>query len=367
VTKRRFAVTWWVLVWLVGLTVTAGCQSNQPVAQSQIRTVQVETVKTGPLTLYEEYGGRLSPFEEVNVAATIGGRVEQVFFDTGQVVSKGQTLFTLKTEAQIVNQAQAAVDQAQLQFNYAQDLYTKTQVLFTSGAVSQQELDRVTKDYNSAQVQLESARNNLNLVSSPAGGSNLAVLAPISGTVAACNIKAGEMTSASVPAFTIIDPREVNLEIMVSDKKIGSLSKGQALTVKIDGREDVEIQGLVDMICPNVDPRTKLFTVKIVFPQPVQSMSPGMIARVLVPVESKADVQQVKNQAVVVEQGVTMVYTADNGVVKKKAVKTGIATADRTEIVDGLESGEQVIMEGQHLLQNGDQVKVVPVGEEPGQ
>lgn len=362
--SKQFILSLVVLTGLVSLVAVAGCQTSSPAPTRQTRMVQVETVTSGPITVYEEYGGRLSPLEEVNVAATIGGRIEQVFFDTGQVVSKGQTLFTLKTDAQIVNQAQAAVDQAQLQFNYAKDLLAKTQVLFTNGAVSQQELDRVTRDYNSAQVQLDSARNNLSLVSSSASGSNLAVAAPISGTISACNIKPGEMTSASAPAFTIIDPREVNLEIMVSDKKVKNIYKGQMLRVRVDSGGPSEIQGLVDMISPNVDPRTKLFAVKMIFPSPLEKLSPGLMARVLVPVESKENVRQVKNRAIVVEQGVTMVYTADNGVVNKKVVKTGIAAADQTEILEGLENGEQVILEGQHLLQMGDQVKVVITGEE---
>lgn len=350
-----------LMLYLVTVT---GCSTNTAKMEDRIKNVRVEKAVIASITVNEEYAGRLMPREEVNVASTISGRVDKVFFDVGQLVKKGQTLFTLKADAQQTNQAEAAVNQAQLQYNYARDLYEKTQVLYSNGAVSKQELDKVEKDYQSALVQLNSARDNLNLINnngvSQAGTTgNAVVIAPISGIISACNISSGEMTAASVVAFTIINPEVMYVEINVSDKNIKKLVKDQKLKVGIDAVNNSEIEGLVDRISPNVDPKTKLYTVRIVLPQPNDKISAGMIAKVLVPIENKDQALQVPNQAVVVEQGATMVYTVQDGIVKKKAVKTGIATEKVTEIIDNLKAGDEVINEGQHLLLEGDKVNVL--------
>jgi RND family efflux transporter MFP subunit len=345
------------------LVTIIGCGSNTVKVEARIKNVKVEKAITAPIAVNEEYAGRLMPLEEVNVASTISGRVEKVFFDVGQVINKGQTLFTLKVDGQQINQAEAAVNQAQLEYNYVRDLYEKTKVLYSSGAVAKQELDRIEKDYQSALVQINSANENLNLINnngvSAGTTGNSVITAPISGIISACHVSPGEMTSASVVAFTIIDPKMMYIEIYVSDKKINKLVKGQKLKVIIDAVNDGELEGMVDRTSPNVDPKNKLYTVRIIFSQPTDKMIAGMIAKVLVPIENKDQALQVPNLAVVVEQGAAMVYTVENGTVKKKAVETGIITEKATEILDNLKVGDDVIMGGQHLLQDGDKVNIV--------
>lgn len=351
------------LSFLMYLVTITGCSTNTAKTEARIKNVKVEKAVTAPITVNEEYAGRLMPVEEVNVASTISGRVENVFFDVGQLVNKGQTLFTLKADAQQINQAEAAVNQAQLQYNYARDLYEKTQVLYSNGAVSKQELDRVEKDYQSTLVGLISASDNLKLINNGASQtgatSNTIVSAPISGVVSACNVSPGEMTSASAVAFIIIDPAEMYVEIYVSDNKIKKLMKGQKIKVSVDALNSGVLEGLVDRISPNVDPKTKLYTVRITFSQPVDKMTSGMIAKVMVPIENNDQALQIPNQAVVMEQGVAIVYTVKDGVVKKKSVKTGITTEKVTEILENLQVGEEVIVGGQHLLQEGDKVIVI--------
>jgi RND family efflux transporter MFP subunit len=344
------------------LVTIMGCSTNGVKVENRVKNVKVEKAIMAPIAVNEAYAGRLMPVEEVNVASTIAGRVDRVFFDVGQVINKGQTLFTLKADAQQINQAEAAVNQAQLQYDYARDLYEKTQVLHSSGAIAKQELDKIEKEYQSSLVQLNSARENFHLINNNGTLSgttgNTVVTAPISGIISACHVSPGEMTSPSAAAFTIIDPQIMYIEIYVSDKKINKLVKGQKLKVIIDAVNDGELEGVVDRTSPNVDPKTKLYTVRIVFSQPTDKMIAGMIAKVLVPIETKNQALQVPNLAVVVEQGAAMVYTVENGTVKKKAVKTGIITEKATEILDNLQAGDDVIMGGQHLLQEGDKIRI---------
>lgn len=359
--KAKPAAALFILMLICSITLS-GCSHAVVKTEASIRNVSVEKAVIKPISVNEEYAGRITPSQEINVASTISGRVDKVFFDVGQAVNKGQTLFTLQVDAQQTNAAEAAVKQAQLQSDYAQNLYEKTKSLFSNGAVSQQELDNVEKEYNSALVQLNSARDNLALItgsSSTGSAVNSVITAPISGIISVCNVDPGEMTSTSTAAFTIIDPKDMYIEINVSDKNISMLAKDQKLKVVIDALNKAQIEGRVDRISPNVDPKTKLYTVRIVLSQANEKISAGMFARVFVPIEYKAKALQIPNQALVVEQGADIVYTVEKGIIKKRVVKIGIAAENGTEITGNLKAGDDVVIDGQQLLQEGDKVHVV--------
>ncbi len=342
------------------LTVAAGCSSNTEKVGPKIRNVQVKKAVIGAISINEEYAGTVKPLQEVNVASTIGGRVEKVYYDVGDSVKQGEVLFTLKADAQQVTSAEAGLSQAQLQYNYARDNYQRMKALFDQGAISQQALDEAETNCQSAQVTLNNARENLGLVSNNAGGrGNLTVTAPISGIISACNIDAGEMTSASVTAFTIMKPDAMYVEIGVSDQVIKKIIHGQKLKVIINAMENTAIDGWVDQISPNADALTKLYKVRIILPQAEPKISAGMIAKVMIPVEQKPEVLQVPNQAIVVEQGKSMVYTVANDTVHKKNVQTGIASETMTEITGNLNKDDLIVIEGQHLLQEGEKVHIV--------
>lgn len=358
--KRAYAAA--ILAWLLCiLTAAAGCGSDKVTVDQKIRSVRVEKARVAAISLNEEYAGTVKPLEEVNVASTIGGRVEKVYYDVGQTVNQGAVLFTLKADAQQTTAAEAAVNQAQLNYDYARDYYNRLKGIFDQGGASQQDLDKADTECQSALVELNSAKENLNLVTNNSPGNtrgNLVVTAPISGTVSACNIHEGEMTSAQVAAYTIMKPGDMYVEIGVSDRVIGKISNGQKLQVMIDARDNTKIDGKVDRIDPNVDARTKLYNVRIILPQP-EKITAGMIAKVAVPADQKAQALQIPNQAIVVEEGKSVVYTAVKGVVKKKIVRTGIETETVTEITDNLKSGDFVIIEGQHLLQEAEKIKPI--------
>ena len=84
-----------------------------------------------------------------------------------------------------------------------------------------------------------------------------------------------------------------------------------------------------------------------------------MFARVSFPVEDRANVLVVPNNAIVTETGVDYVYSVVDGTVKKAAVETGAATDAVTEITSGLRDGTLVVTEGQTFLNDGQKVRPV--------
>jgi multidrug efflux pump subunit AcrA (membrane-fusion protein) len=390
----------------------AGCAPAKQASREAPRSVTVVRVRRQGITITREYAARIKAREEIVISSKISGRVLATRADVGQPVRKGQVLFTLEAkdfDAQYrqaravlesaranltrtsdsslssqVLQAQSAVRQAQVQYDEAKDFYGRTQKMFDDGTVARQQLDSAQARFQSAEIALATAKDNLSLIQEKGGPQstgvastqveqaqaaldlaqsqldNTVVTSPITGTVAARNVDAGELVSSSVPAFVVIDTSTVSAEASVSQDTVEKIRIGETVTVSVDTQDKTSrIQGVVDTISPAADPRSQGYLIKVAVRNAGGSLRPGMFARASFPIEERADVLVVPNSAVVTETGVDYVYAVMDGVVNKKAVETGIATDTVTEITSGLEDGTPVVTEGQTFLNDGQKVRPV--------
>jgi HlyD family secretion protein len=376
------------------------------------RSVTVAPAHRQAILITQEYAARIKAREEVVVSAKISGRVSSTRADVGQQVRKGQVLFTLEArdyDAQYrqakaalesaranltrtsdsslslqVLQARSAVRQAQVQYDEARDFFNRTQKMFDDGTVARQQLDSAQAKYQSAEIALSTARDNLSLIQEKGGPQstgvattqveqaqaaldlaksqldNAVITSPLAGTVAARNVDAGELVSSAVPAFVVIDTSSVSAEASVPQDMVEKIHVGESVTVSVDaGDAPRRLQGVVDTISPAVDPRSQGYLIKVRVGNPGGDLRPGMFARVSFPVEDRAGVLVVPNSAIVTETGVDYVYTVVDGVVRKKPVETGISTDAVTEISSGLTEGTMVVTEGQTFLNDGQKVRPV--------
>jgi multidrug efflux pump subunit AcrA (membrane-fusion protein) len=392
--------------------VLAGCTPAKQTSQEAPRTVRVVAARRQALSITQEYAARIKAHEEVVVSSKISGRVASTRVDVGQQVRKGQVLFTLEAEdfdaqyrqakavlesaranltrtsdsslsAQVL-QAQSAVSQARVQYDEAKDIFDRTKKMFDDGTVTRQQLDSAQARYHSAEIDLSTAKDNLSLIQDKGGPQSTGVAStqveqaqaaldlaqsqldstvissPITGTVAARNVDAGELVSSSVPSFVIIDTSTVSAEASVSQDMVEKIHLGETVTVTIDTADKPEgIPGAVDTISPAADPRSQGYLIKVAVRNKGGDLRPGMFARMSFPVEDRANVLVVPNNAIVTETGVDYVYAVVDGVVKKKAVETGVSTDAVTEITSGLEEKTLVITEGQTFLNDGQKVRPV--------
>lgn len=400
-----------VIIQILLVSMLAGCGGNSGTQTVQARNVKVAKASISSIGVEVEYPGKLKPAEEIIASPKIGGRVESVNFDVGKSVKKGDILFTLeKKEAQAqynqskaaldsakaslvrasdssisqqVIQAQAAVDQAQVQYDDAKTYYDKTRDLYDSVKVSKQELDNAESKMKNASIQLDTAKKNLDLLKSKIAPQsvnvastqveqakaatelaslqldNTIIISPISGTVSVKNIDVGEVVGSGNPAITVIDDMNLIAEVNVPDKMIDKIRNGQVVKVKANISEDKTIEGVVDSISPNTDPRMQNYIVKIKIDNSSKELKPGMFAGIKFTVENRSNILTVQNEALVTENGVQYVYLVSGNKIKKIPVETGIADNNKTEIVKSLKEGDSVVIEGQNFLNDGDQINIV--------
>lgn len=399
-----------ILIATISLLPLVGCSKNQEETQS-IKNVKVTEVKKASISIAVEYAGKVTALEEVTIASKLPGKVEVVKADVGSEVQNGDLLFSLDTKsanaqlsqskaavdnaranlvrttdssiAQQVTQLEAATQQAQLQYEDAKRSYERVQQLYLAEAVAKQQLEDAETYLKNAEVQLNSAKDNLKILKQKAAPqtaaiasaqlgqaqaayesafiqvSDSAVTTPITGVVSMRNIDEGEFVGSGIPAFTVINTKTVLITISVPDTVIGKLHTGEQVPIKITALSKSEFTGIIDTISPAADPKTQAYTVKLRLENPDNLVKPGMLAKALLPLESKEGIIVIPNEAILVEDAIQYVFLVEAGKVKKVSVSTGLSNDKITEVTAGLSEGAAIITEGQSFLNDGEKVSIV--------
>jgi multidrug efflux pump subunit AcrA (membrane-fusion protein) len=283
---------------------------------------------------------------------------------------------------QQIAQLESAFNQAQANFKNAEENYNRMKNLLEQGAVSKQQFEGAELQYKVAKEQFESARTQLTLTmektapesifaaeaqvnqakaalsAARAALDNTLITAPIDGTVGFINARVGQMLSPGMTVVTVGDLKKAEIEINVTEDRISALHIGQEAEVTVDSAGLPAIKGEIVSISPFKDPRTQVYPVKIQVPNDSGLLKSGMFARVKLIVGFHQKVVTVPEDAVVSYDGNRLVYTVEKNVAKARQVETGAASMGKIIITKGLSAGQQIVVEGQDLLQDGVKVSV---------
>jgi len=232
--------------------------------------------------------------------------------------------------------------------------------------------DAVQSAYDNAEKQLESAEANLvgtkkraelqiaaaqgQLDSVQAQLDNTAITAPISGTVNRKYIEVGEMAIAGNPVAEIVNTRNIEIELCLSEFDIGKIFIGQKAEISLAAYPDEKFIGKVCYVSSVANPVSKKFPVKIQLENTDGKIKAGMVANIKIIINQQKDVLVVPKSAVFKEKGVEKIYVVENSKVKTKIIKTEVIAEDKLKVVGGLSAEEEVIINGNYDLENGDLV-----------
>ena len=370
--------------------VFTGCKEKQP--ESVRATASVVTASRASLANTLTVAGEFLPYQEVELHAKVAGYIRQINVDIGDKVKQGQVLATLdvpELQAQVlgaqagVRQTQAEIvrstnDVARAKANYAALHSAAERLQHASearpGLVAQQELDDAQAKDQAAAAQVDAAKSTLTAMQQQLGVSQAQqqqvstmadysrITAPFSGVITwryadtGALIQAGTSNAGSAPVVKIADISTLRLRLPVPESLASYVRDGDTATIYIDAL-DRTMTGKVARSTDALDPATRTMQVEVDVPNRDGTLTPGMYAEVTLNVKRTGNALVVPVQAVDRDgpQPVITVLNAQNRV-EKRIVKTGVATANRVEILSGLHDGEQVIVANQSSFQPGELV-----------
>ena len=339
--------------------------------------VGVITVQTRPVGLVTELPGRLEASRVAQVRARAAGILQKRLFAEGSDVRAGQPLFKIDpTSLQAsVSAAQATLARAQATLTQASAQAERYKPLLEANAISKQDYINAVAAQKTAEADVAAARANLQT-----GQINLGyatVTAPISGRIGRALVTEGALVgqgeATQLAVIQQIDPMYVNFtqsttEVLALRRALDSgkfrradgSDAGDVRIVLEDGSVFAE-PGRLLFSDLSVDPTSGQITLRAEVPNRRGILLPGMYVRVRIEQAETPSGIVVPQQAV--QRGSTgdsvMVVAAD-GKVAPRPVKVGTAQGGDWVILDGVKSGEMVMVDGFQKLRGAAPVKPVP-------
>ncbi len=326
--------------------------SKDAAKEETLPVVKVATVTARTVDQNGNYTATVEPELLNNISSSMPNRIKQILVDEGQYVSAGQRVVVLDDVNTFSYESQ--VDNARANLHNVQLNYDRAVELYKIGGGTKQNVDAM-------EIQLVNAKNALATAERTLrhARENTVLTSPISGVVTARNYDPGDLTG-NLPILTVARTQPVKVVINVSEGDLPHVRKGMPAVIKFDTYGDEEFSGTVTTIMPTVDAQSRTFGVEVTMPNANNKILPGMFGRVTLNL-GKADRVVVPDKAVIKQTGsgdhYVYVYN-QNGTVSFNKVELGQRLGDSYELISGVESGSQVVINGQSRLANGVKVQV---------
>jgi membrane fusion protein, multidrug efflux system len=349
--------------------VAAGCsrKSSEP-GFGEREAVPVLVAKAIQTTVATQVRaiGRVEAYSTVDIKAQIDGQVTQVNFHEGQIVKKGDLLFTIDPrpfEASL-RQAQANLAKDQAQANQASADEQRYTFLLKQGVGSQQQYDQAhaTAEADKAavaadQAAVQTARLNLAYTT---------IRAPIEGRTGNLLVHAGNLVKANADTAMVVinqvNPVYVDFSIpedRLADVRRYMQERQLPVHVSVPGQKRVHEDGVLSFIDNSVDQKTGTIMLKGLFNNQDGVLWPGQFVDTTLILNERADTVVVPSQAVQTGLDGSYVFVVDKQMkAETRPVTTGESSNGHTVIERGVKAGETVVTDGQLRLVPGMQVTI---------
>ena len=341
---------WMALVGIIGMLGAA------PVSAQQAVPVIVKAVVTDHFVDRVEALGTLRANETVVLTATVSEIVTDVHFEDGQRVKAGSILVEMTNEEEhaLIEEERSTVAEAKKQ-------YDRLRPLVQRGAASIALLDQRRREYETAKARLRAIESKLQ---------DRLIIAPFAGVVGLRNISTGALIEPGDVITTLDDDSVMKLDFTVPSIHLASLKIGLPMVATSPAFPGQQFEGIVASINSRIDPVTRAIVVRAILSNPKRLLKPGLLMQVTL-LKNPRDVLVIPEEALIPSGRENHVLVVDRSaeppVAQSRQVTTGGRRPGEVEIIDGLEAGEFVVVDGTFRARPGQPVTVIAVdsGDEP--
>jgi membrane fusion protein (multidrug efflux system) len=382
---RRRARIIIIIGMITGYLVLSGCGKKSTTgaqAPGALPEVGIVVVQPQRAALTTELPGRTSAYLIAEVRPQVGGIIQKRLFTEGADVKEGEVLYQIDPASYLAayNSAKAALARAEANLNPVRLKAGRYAELVKINAVSQQDYDdanaalkQAEADVEAGKAAVETARINLAYTK---------VTAPISGRIGRSSVTNGALVTASQSAAmaTIQQLSPMYVDVTQSSSELLRLKQNLAsgllrsngatqanVKLLLEDGSSYPLPGTLKFSEVTVDQSTGSITLRAIFPNPKQTLLPGMFVRAVVEEGVNEHAILVPQRGVSRDQGgnATVMVVGNEEKVEPRVIKVLRTVGENWLVSEGLKTGDRVILEGLQKARPGAPVKAVPFGNKP--
>ncbi|MBO6178338.1 MAG: efflux RND transporter periplasmic adaptor subunit [Selenomonadaceae bacterium] len=377
---------------------------QSPVKKQQMKQskplVQVEKIERADMMRHINLSGQTVAEHAVTLAPKYAGRVSEVRVKLGDTVKAGDILLIQDTgdldisvmetqasaEGAVAEELVAAATydanyyKAKSDYELERDQYTRTEYLFSIGAISRDTLDSAKQEYLSKKAAFEVLENQVkegrdaasvlskryaaeklrhNVSALKKQRDDLILRAPIDGMISYRKAEVGEIITAGSKVISIVDGRNIYVDCTLSESDAAILKTGDSVPITIDAMGKTYPARII-YVSPAMDDTAKTYTVRLdLLNDEGGEIKTGLFARGHIDILQRENTLFVPKEAVFYKNGkpVIFVINEDNGA-EERQVTIGLLNDTHEEILSGLNAGESVALNNQDKLSTGTRVDI---------
>lgn len=355
---------------VLAVLVVVGLPAAGARAQDGPARVEVDAVRTEPLTQTMPVLGRIVTRQQGPVAARVPGLVDRVAVEVGDRVKEGDPLVWLDDEPLSFERdlaqaeyggmlAEQETEQAQLKL--LEDERARMVKLEDSAAFSRAQLIDKENEIKVARSRIVAAaariqQHRVMLQLRARDLEDAVIKAPFAGVVSQRQVSAGGYIEAGDPVVTLIDDKQLEIEAEVPSDRVAGLAPGTSVSITLD--DGTEHEAEVRAVVPEENPLTRTRAVRLTphFGATNKPLAVAQSVTLELPVGEPRRVVTVNKDGVIQQPNGAVVYLVEKEAAALRPVQLGEAVGARFEVLGGLEPGDLVVVRGNERLRPGQPI-----------
>jgi membrane fusion protein, multidrug efflux system len=316
--------------------------------RSQVPTVATTKASMQPWQPRQTAVGSARASNGADLAAELGGVVDQIVFESGQSVRAGTVLLRLRP-----NDDEAKLAQLQANAELANVTLQRDEKQLAAHGVAQATVDSDAANLKVARAQVAAQQAVM---------AEKVVRAPFDGKLGVRQVDVGQYLAPGTPIVTLQQLDPMFVDFYLPQQALGRIAVGQKVEVTADAYPGRTFEGTVSSLNSKVDPSSRMLQVRASIPNADGALLPGMYLTVSVASGPPQSLVTIPLSAVAFNPYGSLVYVVheedSKTVVKEQFVTTGASRGDQVSILKGVGADDVVVTAGQLKLHTGSAVKI---------
>lgn len=291
------------------------------------------------------FDATIEAVKQATVSAQTGGRIEEIFFDVDDYVTKGDVILRFRDREQQarLTTAQAGLQEAQARLQEAEQEFARVEGIYAKKLVAKSALDTAAANLKAARAKMSAAASGLQEAQEQL--EHTVVRAPYSGIVVKRYVEPGEAANIGQPLMTGLSLDQLRAVVNLPQQYVEAVRQNNKVRLRLSAEQDRVFTPEHMVVFPFADSASHTFRVRLDLPSGLQGLYPGMFVkiglvfgserRLLVPVEAVAYRGEV----------VAVYVVSDQGGIRMRQVRLGRSVDGRVTVLSGLNAGERVALD----------------------